>query len=161
MYTDDLVRQLPRLLSPLSRLIRRAVRADPPLPLLPYAQVEVLRAVQEVPGISVGGVADSLQLAPNTVSTLVRILVESGHLEQTSLPGEGRTTRLTLTTEARQMIDVWDQRRAVLVNDVLDQLSEDHVAALRAAVPALLRLQEELERRVGDRQGPAERTTRV
>lgn len=57
------------------------------------------------------------------------------------------------------MIDVWDQRRAVLMDDVLDKLSADDVDALRAAVPAMFRLQEQLEQQVNDRHTRSERGT--
>ena len=144
MQTDELVRQIPRVLNPFARLIRRAVRADPPLPLVPYAQVEVLRVLEDTPDLSVRGVADVLQLAPNTVSTLVRALVEVGYVRQD--PGPGRSTRLRLTATARDVIDVWDDRRAIVLQTVLGRLTEADRAAIGAAVEPLLRLQEELER---------------
>ncbi|WP_224404037.1 MarR family winged helix-turn-helix transcriptional regulator [Pseudonocardia sp. ICBG1034] len=151
MQTDELVRQVPRVLNPFARLIRRAVRADPPLPLVPYAQVEVLRVLEDSPDLSVRAVADVLQLAPNTVSTLVRALVEVGYVRQS--PGHGRSTRLRLTATARDVIDVWDERRAALLQTVLGRLSEADRAAIGAAVEPLLRLQDELER--AQQSGPA------
>lgn len=144
MDIEELVRQVPRALNPFARLIRRAVRADPPLPLVPYAQVEVLRVLEDTPDLSVRGVADVLQLAPNTVSTLVRALVEVGYVRQTQ--GHGRSTRLRLTATARDVIDVWDERRAAVLHGVLSRLDPADREAIAAAVGPLLRLQEELER---------------
>lgn len=167
MEIDELVRQIPRVLNPFARLIRRAVRADPPLPPVPYAQVEVLRVLQENPGLSVREVADILQLAPNTVSTLVRALVEVGYVRQTR--GRGRTTQLWLTATARDVIDVWDERRAIVLHGTLQQLNGADRDAIAHALGPLLKLQEELERSAdrttsaagaGDRRSPPVRDAR-
>lgn len=143
-----IVYRLPEVLLPMSRLIRSAVRADPPLPLIPYAQVEVLRVVQEQPGVSVGGVADALQLAPNTVSTLVKAMTTAGVLQQEPVAGKGRTTTLFLTEKAEATIEVWDRKRAELIGDVLASMPEESVAAIIDALPALAQFQAELERRI-------------
>lgn len=124
------------------------MRADPPLPLIPYAQVEVLRVIQDQPGVSVGGVASALQLAPNTVSTLVKALVTAGHLDQQSVAGKGRTTRLFLTRQAVTTIEIWDQKRAALIGDVLSSMDPDDVRTIAAALPALTQFRDELERRI-------------
>lgn len=145
---QELAQRISHALLPMSRLIRTAVRSEPPLPPVPWAQVEVLRAVQDRPGVSVSGVADILQLAPNTVSTLVRALVNARFIDQQQVAGRGRTTTLHLTDEAVAMISVWDQRRAEVLSEVLDSMPRSAVLALEDALPHLLQLQEALERKI-------------
>ncbi|MCF6389708.1 MarR family transcriptional regulator [Mycobacterium sp. MBM] len=150
---SELAQSICNALLPMSRLIRTAVRADPPLPLLPYAQVEVLRVIQDQPGVSVRGVAQTLQLAPNTVSTLVRALLNADLIEQQPVVGRGRTTTLTLTESAVSMLDVWDDRRAEVVSEVLESLPTGSVEAISRALPALAEFQTALEQRIGAGRG--------
>ncbi|MEE4024050.1 MarR family transcriptional regulator [Gordonia sp. PKS22-38] len=149
----QLAQRLSVALLPMARLIRTAVRAAPPLPVVPYAQVEVLRVVQDRPGISVGGVAEMLQLAPNTVSTLVKALVSAGLVDQQAVAGRGRTTTLSLTRKAEEMIEIWDRRRAEILGDVLDSMSPAAVQQISDALPHLLELQQALEEKIADLRG--------
>ncbi len=146
----ELAQRISQALMPMSRLIRTAVRAAPPLPLVPYAQVEVLQVVQDRPGISVGGVADALQLAPNTVSTLVRALVGANLIDQQSVAGQGRTTTLTLTREAEEMLSVWDRRRAEILGEVLASMPPKAVRSITATLPHLTELQEAIEQKIAE-----------
>jgi DNA-binding MarR family transcriptional regulator len=127
------------------RVVRRRLRAELPGPALRGAQVELLQLVEAEPGVGVAAAARSLHLAGNTVSTLVNQLVEAGLLHREVDPADRRAARLTLTDAARARIDRWRGARSLLVADAVTRLSEQDVAALEAALPALKNLVRELE----------------
>ncbi|WP_104118328.1 MarR family winged helix-turn-helix transcriptional regulator [Arthrobacter sp. B1805] len=146
MKTQTVAHRLPLLLNPINRLMRRAVRAHPPLQLLPYAQAELLLTVEAEPGISVRGAAEYLQIAPNTVSTLVRKLVDSGRIERRERDGDRRSSALYLTPLADQELAVWNEHRAAVLSQALNGISLSDQQKIEQALPSLVRLQNELER---------------
>jgi DNA-binding MarR family transcriptional regulator len=131
----------------LRRTARRGVRRAWPVPLLPPAQVELLQIVAERPRIGVTDAAVALSLATNTVSTLVKQLQAAGLLGREQGSGDRRVVRLALTPAAEERMAAWRDRRSELVAAALVSLSGEDRARLSAAVPALGRLADALERR--------------
>ena len=127
------------------RVVRRRVRAELGGPHLPGSQVELLRVVHRNPGIGVAAAARELNLAGNSVSTLVNVLTEAGMLHREIDPADRRAARLQLTDQARERIAAWRSARTGLVSAALAELSEEDTAAIRAALPALGRLTELLK----------------
>jgi DNA-binding MarR family transcriptional regulator len=129
-------------------LMRRHVRrlAGRPWPLSPMtaSQSELVRLVRFNPGVSVAEAANELGLAPNTVSTLVGQLTELGLLRRAPDRHDRRIARLSLTAPAQRQVDAWRDRRAALVTQVLDRLDPAELDALRAALPALNAVAEQL-----------------
>ena len=134
-----LARELPAL-GAFGRVLRRAVRRRFPLPPLSDAQVGVLRVVESAPGIGTGAVAERLQLAPNTVSSLVRELVDAGLLLRARDPRDRRATCLQLTAVAQEGLGLWGAVRDDVLTDALHRLDPADRAALAAALPAARRL---------------------
>lgn len=124
----------------LRRAVRRRTRERMDVPALPPAQVELLRAVQDSPGIGVTAVARQLRLAENSVSTLVRTAIADGHLRRTPDPVDRRAARLELTDAAHERLRRWRAARADVVDAALARLDPADQAALEAAMPALTRL---------------------
>lgn len=118
---------------------RIAGRAWPIAPLT-GSQVELLRLVRRHPDISIAEAAVELGSAANTVSTLVRQLVEVGLLRRVADPADRRVARLSLTAAARRRVNAWRDRRAAVVAVALGDLSAADRWALAAALPALGRL---------------------
>jgi DNA-binding MarR family transcriptional regulator len=129
----------------LRRAVRRRTRDRLGVEYLPAGRVELLRAVEELPGAGVGAVARRLRLAENTVSTAVRAAVADGHLERRTDPADRRAVRLDLTDAARTRLQRWRTARGELVEDALRRLPDADRAALEAAVPALERLLDAVE----------------
>jgi DNA-binding MarR family transcriptional regulator len=109
---------------------------------LPPAPSELLRLADRRPGITVAEAAHELRLAPNTISTLASKLAEQG-LDA----ADGRTALLTGTDKAARRIAEWRDPRPELAAKALEQLSANDRVAIAAAVPALLRLAEQMETR--------------
>lgn len=128
----------------LGRVVRRRVRAEMPGTPLRGAQVELLRAVEQRPGIGVAAAARSLHMADNSVSTLVNQLVEAAMLERHADPADRRAVRLELTRTAKARLANWRRTRTECVAGALATLAEEDLIVLEAAVPALGRLVEAL-----------------
>ena len=134
------------VVGPLQRLLRRRVREDWPLEPLPTAQIDMLRAVKSRPGLTVGEAAFELRIAPNTASTLVNQLVAAGLIVRRQDEVDRRSIRLALTAAAEARISAWHDRRHELLHQALDRLNAEERAAIAAAMPALRRLRETLDR---------------
>ena len=147
--TERLAAALPPVLGPMFRLLRRAVAAGYARPRLPGAQVDVLRLVERRPGAAVAEVAEELQVAANTVSTLVRELEAAGLLERRRGRADRRVTELHLTTAAHERLADWGRHRQEVLEEVLGDLQAADREALAAALPALERLREALAARAG------------
>ena len=77
---------------------RRAGRPEE-LSQLTGSQLELVRLLRRRPGISVNEVAHELNLAPNTVSTLVRQLVDAGFVVRRCQEADRRVARLDLAED--------------------------------------------------------------
>ncbi|WNM32364.1 MarR family transcriptional regulator [Streptomyces sp. Li-HN-5-11] len=144
MERETFAEELADTLVGLQRLIRRRLRAGTTVVRLRGAEVELLRLVEARPGIGVSEAAKELYLAGNSVSTLVNQLVRDGQLVRETDPADRRAARLLLTEAAEARLRDWRERRAALVRRQVDRLDDADREALRAAIPALLRLAENL-----------------
>jgi DNA-binding MarR family transcriptional regulator len=129
----------------LRRVTRRVVRRRLAQPALPSAEVELLVAVIETPGIGVAEAARTLGLAANTVSTLVGRLVQAGFIERTDDPLDRRAAVLRPTAAGRSRIKRWRRERADVLSHALARLSPDDRRRIRAAVGALRNLSEVMQ----------------
>jgi DNA-binding MarR family transcriptional regulator len=132
-------------ISVIRRTARRAARNAWARQPLPPAQSELLRLAAARPGLTVADAATELRLAPNTVSTLVGRLTDAGLLNRERSAQDGRTALLTTTDQANQRLTEFLDLRSELAGRALARLQEDDRQALAAAVPALLRLAEQIE----------------
>jgi len=125
------------------RLVRRRLRPQI-APQLRGAEVELLRLVVTRPGVGISDAAKELYLAGNSVSTLVNQLSRQGYLVRETDPADRRAARLMPTPAAEARLAEWRKRRGELVRDGLSGLDEADREALRAALPALRKLAENL-----------------
>ena len=127
------------------RTTRRAARAASAAEPLPPARSELLRLTARQPGITVAEAARELRLAPNTVSTMVGDLTAQGLISRGRSSADGRAVRLSVTAKARQRLARWHDLRAELAGQALAGLPAEDREAIAAAVPALVRLAEQLD----------------
>jgi DNA-binding MarR family transcriptional regulator len=128
------------LVANIHRLARRTLRRGRGAPRLRGAQVELLRLLEAQPGMRVSDAAKELGLAGNSVSTLVRQLIELDLLKREPDPEDGRAVLLLPTREALRRLREWQDRRSALYREHFARLSDGDQAALAAALPALRRL---------------------
>ena len=138
-FPDELMDALLGVQRRLRRRLRRQIA-----PQLRGAEVELLRLVVARPGIGISDAARDLHLAGNSVSTLVNQLSRQGYLIRETDPADRRAARLMPTAAAEARIAEWRKRRAELVRGALSGLDEADRERLRAALPALRALAENL-----------------
>jgi DNA-binding MarR family transcriptional regulator len=109
------------------------------------AQLELIRLVRRNPDLSVADAAAELGVAPNTVSTLVRQLVQADVLERVRDSADGRVVRLRLTPDTRRRVEAWLDRRTAATARALGALDPADRAALRRALPVLVAVAGTLE----------------
>ena len=100
MSTEQAADELLRSLFSIRRTGRRIAGRPTEFASLTGAQLELVRLVRRRPGVSVAEAASELQLAPNTVSTLVRRLTETGIVVRTVDGVDRRVARLDLADRA-------------------------------------------------------------
>ena len=143
---DELAVELSRALGRCWRRLRRRVGQELGEDSQPELEVELLRLTAMRPGLRVGEAAAELGLAPNTVSTVVTRLGESGLLERARDDADRRAVRLTLTPAGRGRLAARRDLRRSVVAAALERLGDDDRRTLSGALPALARLVEELGR---------------
>jgi DNA-binding MarR family transcriptional regulator len=146
----EVVGELMSITAALRRLSRRRTAEAVAVPPLPEAQRELLFVVANQPGIGIAGAAQALDLAGNSVSTLVNALVDQGLLHREPDPADRRAARLTLTTKAQERMAAWRAARAALIGQALDRAAPEDRAAIQAALPALRRLLDQVRSDVHD-----------
>ncbi|MFJ3196454.1 MarR family winged helix-turn-helix transcriptional regulator [Streptomyces griseoviridis] len=132
------------------RLLRRRLRPQV-APQLRGAEIELLRLVVAQPGIGISDAAKDLHLASNSVSTLVNQLSGQGYLSRERDPADRRAARLLPTQAAEARLDEWRRRRTELVRGTVSRLDEADRDALRAAIPALRNLADQLREETEER----------
>jgi DNA-binding MarR family transcriptional regulator len=130
---------------PLRRALRRSMRRELPGNALPQAQVELLAFVDRQPSVRVHEAAGALQLAPNTVSTLVNQLSRLGLLRRRRDVEDGRSVCLSITQEAGRVLAARRAFRRHAVAVAMSTLSTDDRCRIEDALPALRRLVAQLE----------------
>jgi DNA-binding MarR family transcriptional regulator len=128
----------------LRRVVRRTLRSETESHMR-GAHIELLRIVEEQPGIGVAAAARELRLVANSVSTLVNQLTSDGMLRRETDPDDRRAVRLHLTDAAAQRLAAWRQARSELVGGTFASLSTMDQEAVAAALPGLRTLVERLE----------------
>lgn len=120
---DELAQSLLDSMAAIRRTARRVAERPALLSNLTGSQLELVRTVRRRPGISVADAAEELRLAPNTVSTLVGQLTDSGLVIRTSDREDRRVARLELDPTAARTVLGWHDRRTAAVASVLARLS--------------------------------------
>ena len=139
----------------LRRAMRRGARvADPDNPLA-VAQLELLSALTEHPGVRPGQLARQLHMRPNSVTTIVNALTSRGMISRAAADGDRRAVELTATGTGRQAVHAWQATNAAVLNLALSTLPAPQQRALTAAVPALGALAQAIDRLTDQTPSPA------
>lgn len=136
----DLAGDLLDVIGPLRRVLRRRLRRDVPEGGLPQAQVELLGLIGRQPGVRVQEAAAALQLAANSVSTLVNHLVDGGLVQRERDPADGRSVCLTSTEKGDNVRAVRREFRREQLHQAMTRLSPADLKRIETAVPSLRRL---------------------
>jgi DNA-binding MarR family transcriptional regulator len=143
---DLLADELLGAMGSIRRTGRRHAGRPEELSQLTGSQLELVRLLRRRPGISVNQVAEELNLAPNTVSTLVRQLVDAGFVVRRCQEADRRVARLDLADDLGRKMGAFRDRRMGLLVDAMHALPVHDQRRLRSTVGVLLKLQREMER---------------
>lgn len=143
---DELAAELSQVVTRLRRALQRSARAHLDGESLSPTEIELLLLVAERPGVGVADAAAELGAAPNTVSTLIRKLVDLGLLRRDSNRDDRRVARLLLTEDAEARLVRWRVQRAEVLTESFDQLDADELCRLHDAVTAMESLSSALYR---------------
>ncbi len=134
------------MVATLRRSTRRAVRRRVEAPGIAPAAVELLVLVVETPGLAVSEAADALALAPNTVSTLVSVLLRAGLIERDIDHRDRRVAALRPSAAGLARVQAWRAERQQVVDAALATLSAADRRAIEASIGPLRRLTASLAR---------------
>ena len=137
---------LAEVIARLRRALRRGARVADPSNRLAVAQLEVLSAVTEQPGVRPGHLARQLHMRPNTMTTIVNALSAQGMVARVSSAGDRRAIELTATHAGHQAVLTWQATNAAVLHLALSTLTAPQRRALGAAVPALDALARAIDR---------------
>jgi DNA-binding MarR family transcriptional regulator len=107
---------------------------------LSVAQLELLSVVDEHPGSRPGELAQTLRLAPNSVSTLVNTLAAAGMLQRGTNAADKRGVTYSLTPAGAAHVASWRHTNATSLAGALAALTARERQLITAAIPALNRL---------------------
>ena len=88
--------------------------------------------VEDAPGLSIGDLADRLEVGPATAGQLVDRMVRGGWVEWSPSPVDRRAQIVTATSKARAMLEELAPRQWALEDDILQDLSADERRVLLA-----------------------------
>jgi DNA-binding MarR family transcriptional regulator len=143
---DLLADELLAAMGAIRRTGRRRAGRPEELSSLTGSQLELVRLLRRRPGISVNQVAEELHLAPNTVSTLVRQLVDLGSVVRRTQAADRRVARLDLAEDLGRKVGAFRDRRMALIVEAMHELPVADQRRLRGTVGVLLKLQRAMER---------------
>ncbi|MGN2636404.1 MarR family winged helix-turn-helix transcriptional regulator [Nocardia takedensis] len=136
----DLGSQLGSLLGPLRRTVLRRARAAANLPDLPEAQIELLRLLADTDGIAPRQAADSLRMAPSTISNLIRVMAGADLVRREADTSDRRAATLHISQHARALLDRYDDTSAAMLGEAIAGLTAESHDILEKALPTLREL---------------------
>jgi DNA-binding MarR family transcriptional regulator len=124
----------------LRRVLRRHLPQDLPDATLTPAQAEVIRDVDRHPGTRVKETAGRLNVAQNTVSTIVRKLSDMGLLERRTDERDRRAVALFVAPGRAERRQRRADQRTVVLAMAIDGLDPEERQVLVDALPVMQRL---------------------
>ncbi|MFI5839144.1 MarR family transcriptional regulator [Catenuloplanes sp. NPDC051500] len=116
----DLAIAVEAAVGPLLDVIDSA-RLDPRLPVS-ATQFRVLTVLARRPGLTLGSLAEALDVVPSSASRLCDRLAATGLLTRTPDPRDRREVHLTLTSTATGLLEDLRQRRCQAIETVLTKM---------------------------------------
>ena len=127
-----------RLRVAIARLSRRLRKHE--LAGLTPTQLAALATVEQAGPLRLGDLAAAERIAPSTLTRLVSALEDHGYVQRRAVPGDARAWTLVVTSRGHEVMERIRQESTILLADSLRTLSQDQLAALAAALPALEQL---------------------
>jgi DNA-binding MarR family transcriptional regulator len=133
-----------RLIETLPHLFRRLVVSMPNevagLAKVTTEQYGVLNQILERGSLSMSELAVARNVALNTATSLVDRLVAAGLVGRHGDPSDRRVVRVAITPKGRTLVERLRAIRGAAMRRLLDELTDEEIGLILAAMPALARL---------------------
>jgi DNA-binding MarR family transcriptional regulator len=129
-----------RLRQAIARLSRRLRRHQ--LAGLTPTQLAALYTVEQSGPLRLSDLAAAEGIAPSTLTRLVAVLEERGHVRRCAVAGDARASKLEITEAGRDVLENIRRQSTTALAGSLALLSPDQLAALAAALPVIEQLGE-------------------
>jgi len=143
-HPESRARVYAQLAEVLPHLFRRLIVAMPDqvdgLARVTAEQFAVLSLLRDRGPLSMSELAIARKVALNTATTLVDRLVAATLVERSGHPGDRRIVKVDVTLKGRALVERLRAARRDAARRLLDELSDDEVDRVVAAMPALGRL---------------------
>lgn len=140
-----IARSLSDEVGPFRRTLLNSARARADLPLLPDAQIEVLRRLFPDKWLSPTALGRQLGLARPTISNLVAGMESRGLVTRQADESDARSTHVGLTELAREQLLIYDAAAEGLLTGILRDMTPAQQRVLRDAVPLLVKIRAGIE----------------
>lgn len=142
---DDLLDLIPRLLRQIRADIPREAGSEQVVPELrdiselraTAGQIRLLRIVITHERCTMQELADQLDVAPPTVTAMVKRLLTQGFVERLHDERDWRVVRVLPTERGQRALTLYDQYRRANLRRRLAHLNQEELALLRVALPVL------------------------
>jgi DNA-binding MarR family transcriptional regulator len=121
-------------------LVRLARRLRQRAPGMTASQHSALATIAYLGTTTIGELAARENVQSPTMSRIVAALEGSGHVERVPDPDDRRVTLVRATPKARRELGRLRRQRDAFLSEQLDGLTDDELAAVLLALPALERM---------------------
>jgi len=142
---DDLLDLLPSLLRQIRADIPREINSEQETPELrdiselraTTGQIRLLRLLITHQRCTMQELADQLDVAPPTVTAMIKRLLTQGFVERLRDEQDWRVVRVLPTERGQRAVSLYDEYRRANLQRRLAHLNQEELAHLRAALPIL------------------------
>jgi len=142
---DDLLDLLPSLLRQIRADIPREINSEQETPELrdiselraTTGQIRLLRMLITHQRCTMQELADQLDVAPPTVTAVIKRLLTQGFVERLRDEQDWRVVRVLPTERGQRAVSLYDEYRRANLQRRLAHLNQEELAHLRAALPIL------------------------
>lgn len=103
-------------------------------------QLATLSTVDRCGPVRLGELANAEGVAPSTLTRSVTVLEDHGYLARTSVPTDARSVLVSTTSAGHRLLERLRGESISIIADRMARLTDDNLAALAHALPALERL---------------------
>lgn len=133
-------REFAQLLGPLRRAVLKATRLAAQLPDLSEPQIEVLRLLSSEGPAAPNQMAARLQIAPSTLSNLLKAMTNAGLIERARRTDDQRRVDVAISPRARELLNAYDATSLRAIEEFVAGLTEHERSAFDITVPVLRRM---------------------
>lgn len=129
----------------LSHLVRQRInKLLAPLHLT-FPKYAALTVLQSNPGMTNADLARACRVRPQTMNSMVKDMMNEGHVTQEKMPGHALKLLYTLTPQAQALLEKAHVVVATLENELVEELRPEHVVMLQRLMGStLVRLEKKL-----------------